>query len=126
MFGFDGMVSTVDRAFYIADHGVDPSEFFFGHAVRAAAGDDAVVVTALIEHGGKANQIVRIHQTAWFQVFTGPAFDLGRPKTFDDIQIHGDGMVLFVQRHRRNKRRFVLRASLALSALMLAAPVNII
>ena len=54
MFGVDGVVSAVDRALHVADHRVDPGEFFFGHAVRSATGDDAVVVTAMIEHGGKA------------------------------------------------------------------------
>lgn len=42
MFGIDGVVGTIDRAFNVADHGVDPGELFFGHAIRAAAGDDAV------------------------------------------------------------------------------------
>ena len=55
MFGLNSMISTVDRAFDVADHRIDPSEFFFCHAIRAAAGDDAVVVTIAIEYGGKTS-----------------------------------------------------------------------
>ncbi len=64
MFGTDGVISTVDRAFHIANHGVDPGEFFFGHAAWPAAGDDAVVMAAVIKYGGKAGQPVRGHETA--------------------------------------------------------------
>lgn len=75
MFGIDGMVRTVDRAFHVTDHRVDPGEFFFGHAVRTAASNDAVVVTALLEHGGKTGQTVGIHQATRLKMFAGPAFD---------------------------------------------------
>ena len=59
-------------------------------------------------------------------MFAGPAFDFAVAEAFDDIQVHRDGMVLLVQRHRRDKWRLVLGASPAFSTAMLAAPVDVI
>lgn len=85
MFGIDGMVGGIDRSFHVSDHGVNPGEFFFGHAIRTTASHDAVVVTALLEHGGKAGQSIGIHQAARFKMFASLTFDFSRSEAFDNI-----------------------------------------
>ena len=90
------MVSAVDRAFHVANHGVDPGEVFFGHAVGAAASDDADMVATVIENGGKTGEAVRVNQATRVKMSTGPALDFAGSETFDDVQVHGEGVVLFI------------------------------
>lgn len=59
-------------------------------------------------------------------MFAGPALNFAVAETFDDIQVHRDGMVFLVQRHRRDKRRLVFRASPAFSSPDAHPPIDVI
>ncbi len=59
-------------------------------------------------------------------MFAGPTLDFTGTEAFDDVQVHGNRMMIFVQCHRRDKGRLVFRASPTFAAVMFAAPVNVI
>lgn len=69
------MVSTVNQAFNVDDHSVEPGEFIFGDAVLVAASDNTVVATVVIKHGRKTLYAIRIDPATRLQVFANPRFD---------------------------------------------------
>ena len=67
------MVRTCNRIFYIADHGVNPCELFFGDAFRAATSNNALMLAWHNSYCRKACETIRNYRAAWSYMALCPA-----------------------------------------------------
>ena len=77
----DVMISSVERSFNVAYHGIDPGEFFMLNTVRATTCYNRYMLAACFRHATKTVQTVRYHRTGGLQMLGSPTFNFSFTKS---------------------------------------------